>query len=341
MNSNNYTIVGWGLAGATMAWQLYFRKINFKVYDNQINTCTNAAAGIVNPIVFKRLSLSWNATILLPAAAAFFNKIESELAENILDKKSIYKIFNSIEEENNWAAKKHLPLFKEYLGESNNMDNEAIINPHGAGEVKTIGNLNTQKFLSASKEFFLKNEVDFRNKNFDYTSIKLAEQKIIFCEGANIDKNPFFNYLPLKPTHGEVLIIKTPHLKIKDIINKNMFVMPLGNDLYKIGATYNWEITLAETSENGKNELIEKLKGIIDVPYEMIDHLAGIRPTVSDRRPLLGVHPRHSNLFVFNGLGTKGVMLAPFYSMQLLDFMEQNMPIDNEVNIIRYEKYLN
>ena len=47
--------------------------------------------------------------------------------------------------------------------------------------------------------------------------------------------------------------------KIEDIVNKNMFILPLGNDCYKIGATYNWELKTKNPSEEGKQELLEKL----------------------------------------------------------------------------------
>ncbi|MFD1553152.1 FAD-dependent oxidoreductase [Putridiphycobacter roseus] len=341
MEAHKFTIVGWGLAGATLAWQLYFKKEPFKVFDSNNNTCTNAAAGIINPIVFKRLTMSWRAQELLPVAKQFFEKVEDFLEDKILDEKGINKIFTSIEEQNNWSSKKNLPLFKNYLGPVENIENTAVINEFGVGKVKTIGNLNTKKFLSVSKIFFLQQQVEFIDSPFDYSSNSVDNEKIIFCEGAEIHQNPFFNYLPLKPTHGEVIIIKAPQIDFKDILNKNMFIMPLGDNLYKVGATYNWEKKEPTTTEKGKQDLQDKLNEILITPYEVVAHLAGIRPTVSDRRPLLGVHPQHPELFVFNGLGTKGVMLAPFFTQQLVDFILQGTPLDNEVNIIRYEKYLN
>lgn len=49
------------------------------------------------------------------------------------------------------------------------------------------------------------------------------------------------------------------------------------------------------------------------IPYNVVEHKAGVRPSVSDRRPVLGPCKDYEQLVVFNGLGTKGVSLAPFF----------------------------
>ena len=341
MNEKNNSIVGWGLAGATLAWQFYFNKTPFLVFDSGINTCTKTAAGIVNPIVFKRLTLSWRADELMSHAKLFYNKVEKELGVKIIEPKSIYKMHTSHEDVNNWAGKQNLPHFKQFLGNTEQIKHPYIKAPFGLGKVNTFGNLNTEMFLTQSKQFFLTLGVEFNTTRLNYSDINIKNSAIIFCEGAEIKNNPFFNYLPLKPTHGETITIKTDEYDFNDILNKNMFIMPLGNNLYQVGATYNWEKTNSDTTEIGKNELIEKLKNLVDFKYQIVDHQAGIRPTVLDRKPLLGKHPNHENLYVFNGLGTKGVMLAPFFSNQLLNFINNTGEIDNEVDILRFQKYLN
>jgi len=345
MTKTDFGIVGWGLAGATMAWQLYFNKKSFMVYDSTQNFSTKTAAGIVNPIVFKRLTKSWQADTLMPYAESFYKKIEAELGLNIIDEKQIYKVFNSFEDENNWMTKQSDERFETYLEPvSSTLKINHVTAEFGYGIVKTFGNLNTIRFLNDSKAFFKQKEVAFVDTKFNYSKIDLNKDlsylNLIFCEGIDIINNPIFNYLPLKPTHGDTLIIETDEFNFKHILNKNMFIMHMKDNIYKIGATYNWELQKPVCTEKGKDELVEKLNTFTNFNYKIISQQAGIRPTVKDRRPLIGTHPNFDNMHVFNGLGTKGVMIAPYYSEKLLQSIINDEELDKEINITRYAKYL-
>jgi hypothetical protein len=348
MNKESNVIVGWGLAGAVMAWQMYFKKYTpFMVYDSSVNHSSRTAAGIVNPIVFKRLTKSWKADILMPYAETFYEKIEKVLGIKIINKKQIYKVFTSFEEENNWVVKQEDDRFKDYLCCLENKNNVKFVTaPFGYGIVNSFGSLDTNLFLDASKAFFIKQKIKFISNKYDYAIDHLSNgnyvKNIIFCEGVAIEKNPYFHYLPLKPTHGETLTIEIieKDFNFKDILNKNLFLMHIAENKYKVGATYNWSLTTPDTTEKGKNELIEKLNSFTNFKYNIISHDAGIRPTVKDRRPLIGTHPSYSNLHVFNGLGTKGVMIAPYYSDQFLEYLINGKSLDKEVNINRYNNYL-
>ena len=82
------------------------------------------------------------------------------------------------------------------------------------------------------------------------------------------------------------------------------------------------------------------LKEVISCDFEVIDHLAGVRPTVKDRRPLLGKHNLHNHLYILNGLGTRGVLFAPYLSDKLYQYIENGIPLDNEISIERCYKKL-
>jgi glycine/D-amino acid oxidase-like deaminating enzyme len=114
--------------------------------------------------------------------------------------------------------------------------------------------------------------------------------------------------------------------------------MPLGKDLYKIGATFNWADKTNVPSKEGRQELVDKLKTVINCPFEIVEHEAGIRPTTGDRRPLLGVHKDNSRLGILNGLGTRGVMIAPLMAKKLFQFLENDVPLDREIDIRRFKQ---
>ena len=106
--------------------------------------------------------------------------------------------------------------------------------------------------------------------------------------------------MPLDGTKGELFIIKASDLNLKDIINTSVFILPLGNDLFKVGATYNWQDKTDEPTEEGRKELITRIKEILQCDFQIISHFAGVRPTVKDRKPLIGNHDEFKNLYILN-----------------------------------------
>ena len=144
--------------------------------------------------------------------------------------------------------------------------------------------------------------------------------------------------MPLNEVKGELITIHAPDLKIDFLLKSSLFVFPLGDNFYKVGATFNWDDKTSNPSEEGKKELVEKLEKVINLPYKIIDQTAGIRPTVKDRRPLVGKQPAFQNLAILNGLGTRGVMIAPSVAKQLFQHLENNTALDSEIDIKRFEK---
>jgi glycine oxidase len=123
------------------------------------------------------------------------------------------------------------------------------------------------------------------------------------------------------------------------ILNRNGFVLPLGEKLYRVGATYAWkEINNFPTSE-GFEQLIAIADNMLNIPFEVLEHDAGVRPASNDRRPVLGKHPLHDQLVVFNGLGSKGVLLAPYFAQHLAAHLYENHALMPEVDMNRYQSF--
>ena len=158
-----------------------------------------------------------------------------------------------------------------------------------------------------------------------------------FCEGYGLKKNPFFYHLPMREAKGELLTIYAPDLKVDYLIKSSVFVLPIGNDHYKVGATFNWVDKTKIPTLDARNELELKLSLVINCDYEIVDHTAGIRPTVIDRRPLLGIHKKYNQLAILNGLGTRGVMIAPLMAKKLFQNIENGKLLEKEIDISRFE----
>ena len=352
MKKVNYILIGQGLAGSVLAMTLLKKGHSVIVIDDApATTASRVAAGLYNPVVFKRLVKSWLADDLLPYMDEFYPEMEKQLGAEFYFSKRILKPFAEEQEKALWLKKTTEPIGK-YLNEAIYTEdlNGIVYNPLGISEVMHAGNLDTVQFLNACKAHLLKKDA-FMEEAFDATQLVLQENsvtykgitadKLIFCEGYKAVNNPFFSWLPFKLTKGETLTIKLTHdhaIPFKIVLNKAVFILPIGNDLYKVGATYEWNDLSELTTEKGKSDLVEKLKKVLKVPFEVVNHQAGVRPTVSDRRPLIGLHPEHPQLGIFNGLGTKGVMLAPFFANQFSNFLETGFPLDKEVDIARFKK---
>ena len=306
------------------------------------------AAGMYNPIVFKRITKSWKADELVPYLNNFYPELEKHLNASFDTKIDILRIFKNWEQQNDFIAKTEDDNYSEFINseESKTLDNNKVENNFGYGTVTQSGWINTKLMLSKYRQF-LEKEALILNEKFDFDSLKVETEKItykevtankiIFCEGTQIEQNPYFNYLPMVPTQGEILTIKIENLSMDKILNKGFFIMPLGNDLYRVGATYNWKISHYETTEEAKAELIEKIKTVLPQEFEIVNHQAGIRPTVKDRKPLIGVHPEYKNLGVFNGMGTKGILIAPYFANHFSEFLEGSFELEKEVNIDRFK----
>ena len=347
MKQVDYIIVGCGLASIAFCEQLRANDKSYVVFDDSSQQSSIVAAGLYNPVILKRFSEVWKAKEQLDIALPVYKKIEEDLNIKIDYKLRLLRRFSSIEEQNLWFNASDKPKLEPYLStQLVNNNNNAIDAPFGFGEVLHAGRLDTEKLISAYKDFLNQNQSLIKDSfihqklqvEFTLVSYEDVEAKqIVFAEGFGVKKNPYFNHIPLNGTKGEVLIVKAPQLKIDYGVKSSVFIIPLENDLYAVGATYNWTDKSNQPTEDGKQELISKLKTFLKCEFEVAQHLAGIRPTVKDRRPLVGRHPEYQNLYVLNGLGTRGVMIAPYVAEKLYHFIENNEPLDSEIDVNRFD----
>ena len=342
----DYIIVGLGLAGIAFAETLTNHKKSFVVFEDDSQTSSRTAAGGYNPVILKRFTPVWNGREQIEFALPFYKKLEDKLGVTLDVPVLTKKIFKSIKDQNNWFSASDKASLKDFMDPQLDKNNyHGVLADFGFGNVTNTGWVDTNVLLDAYRNH-LENSNQIRFQSFDYDRLNVSETSvsydsieaaaIVFCEGYGVTKNPYFNYLPLNGTKGEVLTIHAPKLAIDFQVKSSVFVLPLGDHYFKVGATFNWSDKTSDPTEEGKNELIEKLKKVIDVPYTIVKHAAGIRPTVSDRRPLVGVHPKHQNVAILNGLGTRGVMIGPTGAKALFDYLEKGESIDPEMDITRF-----
>ncbi|MGL2995242.1 NAD(P)/FAD-dependent oxidoreductase [Flavobacterium sp. TSSA_36] len=344
----DYIIVGAGLAGISFAELALAKDKNIVVFENNSQNSSQIAGGLYNPVILKRFSEVWNAAEQLEEMRLFYQSIQKRIDINVDHSMAILRKFSSIEEQNNWflaADKKNLAPF---LSTSLRFEHySGIQSPFGFGEVLQTGYVDTALLLQSYRTYLNAQNLllveDFQYKDIQLTSSGveyhgIQARHLIFAEGFGLHENPFFNFLPLDGTKGELFIIKAPLLKIDVILNTSVFILPLGDGYFKVGATYNWKDKTALPTDEGKKELMERIAEIIHCDFEIVSHFAGVRPTVRDRRPLVGTHHMYPQLHVLNGLGTRGVMLSPSMAKALFDLIEKQVPLPFEINWRRFQK---
>jgi glycine oxidase len=342
----DYLIVGCGLAGISFAEEALQHNKTILVLENDSQNSSKIAGGLYNPVILKRFSEVWEAQSQLVTMNTFYNQLKPRIEQQFDFKMPILRKFFSIEEQNNWFAASDKPALAPFLSTQLHFkEYKGITAPFGYGEVLYTGYVDTASLLESYRNYLIENFC-FRQESFDYAAIVFEENNvrykdiqakhIIFAEGFGLHANPYFNQLPLDGTKGELFIIKAPDLNLDVIVNTSVFILPLGNDLFKVGATYNWKDKTDIPTEEGKTELVERIQEIIGCDFEIVSHFAGVRPTVRDRRPLVGTHPEHNRIHVLNGLGTRGVMLGPAMAKALFEAIENQIPLNKEIDIQRF-----
>jgi glycine/D-amino acid oxidase-like deaminating enzyme len=339
-------LVGAGIAGLSIAFHLEKRKIPYVLIDSGVNHSSKIAAGIINPVVFRRMALSWRIHDFLPKAIGFYRELENKFQKKYLFHVPIRRAFAHQQEVDLWEKKLLDPAYSDFLKEINedDLNHKIIRNSFGTGIVKESFWIDTKNLIDDWQQD-LKNEEKIIFEKFDYGKINHIENKykdisfskIVFCEGYHGLKNPFFSYLPLQATKGELLTVKCEALPQNESLNYKCFILPIGNSNFKVGATYTWNTANVDLTNEAKIELEKHLKNLVSSEYTTENHEAGVRPTVLDRRPLLGEHPNFKNLFIYNGLGAKGYLISPKLSEEFLSHLLGESKLDNEVDIERYK----
>lgn len=345
----DYLIVGGGLAGMAMAETLREAGVSFTLFDDRSQRASRVAGGLYNPVVLKRLTLSWNGSQLMAGSIPFYTRLQDRLGIRVDLKQTVLRRFGSIQEQNAWFEAMDKPGLAEFLDPKLVPNrNPALEAPYGFGRVMHTGRIQTAALLNAYGDQ-LRNSGMLHTASFDHAALQCtpggvsyqgkAVKGVIFCEGFGMRGNPFFNYLPLQGTKGELLTIRAPEYREEAVIKSGVFTIPLGNHRYRVGATYAWNDYKQEPTDKARTELLGKLDTFLKCPYEVEGQIAGIRPTVPDRRPLVGRHPQQAGLYVLNGLGSRGVLIAPFAAARLWAFISEGAALPPEMDIARYRHH--
>ena len=357
-SSDKFIIVGAGLAGTLMAWELEKRGINYEVWDspkillkssqtpnlsapNTSNKASRVAGGMYNPVSFKRIVEVWNAREHLDVMRDTYLKIESffKLPGKILHTSPIMRVFPNSQYRMLWEMRlKNEHSVSQFLDPVSDEVPDDILAPHGFGVVPEAGWVDLPLLLDTFRSFF-ESKGKFIEKTYNSTfDDNLKSSIFIDCRGVGATEDLANLNLKIQSDHGEVLTIKS-NIKTKNMcVNRVKWLLPRGDHTYKLGATYKWNVANSIPSVEGREELLNSIKPIISSEvfdnFEITNHETGLRPASKDRKPYAG--KIKENTYILNGFGTRGVLIGPATAAHLVRYIFEDKELPKEINTARY-----
>ncbi len=348
-------IIGQGLCGTWLSYYLKQAGISFVVIDApQIQSASKIASGIINPVTGRRLVKTWMIDDVMPFAVDAYRNFKTPKAGVItgvstIKQCNVLDFFSAPDIE--IAFNKRLAEDATYLSAVSDKENwrQYFNYNFGAGQITPCYLADVQTLLHNWRSY-LKQEQLLMEATFDETELvvtndgiryqHVAAEQIIYCNGIASSLSKYFKQLPFAANKGEALIAEIPDLPATHIFKKGMSLVPWKPGLYWIGSTYQWKFNDHLPTTIFRQQATAWLQSFCKMPFKIIDHLAAIRPATIERRPFVGFYPAQKRVGIFNGMGTKGVSLAPFFAHHFVRHLSAQVPLQADIDINRFEKVL-
>lgn len=323
-------VIGGGLAGAGLVKILNEKKIDFHWYYDENNSASSISSGIIQPVSGRNYVLAWKYDQLLEFALNFY----SLKGINYISKKDIIRTIYPPNNPDKLEEK--LQILSNHIHRISK--NKILIS--SSYQVKV------QKFIAAikSENFIMQNTF---KKHFSYKDIVLNNNdvslenkkydQLIFAEGVQVKNNPWFSSLNFSANRGEALKVSIEDFSQDTIIHDKKTLCDFHNKKW-IGSSFDRvELDSPLKTKKVYKELAAQLEVIIGHKnYSIEEHLAAFRTTTMDRKPIIGKHKDIQELYIFNGFGSKGTSLIPYFGDQLISNIMNGKAIDYQVSIDRF-----
>ncbi len=340
--------MGQGLAGSALALELAERGARVAVFDEpERNVCTTVAAGLCNPITGKGLTKTWLADQLFPYLHSFYFRAEALTGQRFFYPTRVYRPFLTVEEQNEWMAHSSEPHLAGYVQAvfTQSAFPGQVHDPLGGLLIHPAAYVHTSVFRDAVQAWLRQHHI-YRPVKWEDEALAwtdhgvrvndIGAKAIIFCQGTASVSSRWFSWVPIQPLKGETLTVRLAAAP-EAVLNRGVYAVPHARPgFHKVGATYDWRAPAPVITAEARRELEENLRTLTPLLFEIVAQEWGVRPTVPDRRPVLGPHPQEKRVYLFNGLGTKGVSLSPYFAGQLADALMGRGEWHPSVNISRF-----
>lgn len=343
-------IVGQGLAGSFLSWELHKAGITHLIADQPDSaSASRVASGVINPVTGRRMVKTWKIDELMPLAFESYTALGSFLGIQAIRPFRLLDFFPT--PQMRLAFTDRIREGGDFLSWPNAMEDwTAYLQfEFGAGEIAPVYLVNLRELLPSYREFCHQQHLLWEEK-LDPTLIQFTEDgirykdvsasRIIFCDGVAAASLTYFTRLPFAPNKGEVVWVEIPDLPSTAIIKKGYSLVPWKGNQFWLGSTYQWNYEDCNPSRKFYESAENWLKSTMRLPWRILDHKASVRPATLERRPFAGFHPLHPSIGILNGMGTKGCSLAPYLAKQMADFLSKGISLDVSISIDRFRNQL-
>ena len=347
--ADNYDviIVGQGLAGSLLAWQLIKSGKRVFVIDNHHHqAASSVASGLFNPVTGRRLHSEQNVQELIACAISTYRVLEIEFDDKLFIPLDMHRIARSIADHELWLKRRSEPIYRHLLGAWLHDQPYSLRGEFGGFAQLSCHRLDIAKLLHHIKGFLIRSRC-YSAEKVDYDDItcndKLARVNnrsaniVIFCEGHQARHNPWFNDIQWDISRGDILHFESD-ATLPMIVNNGYNYIPISAHEFHWGSSFEHNASNPLPNKKGLTQLLDKLEETDTraESYTLLAQYSGLRAATRDKRPAIGVHPELNTLGIFNGFGARGSLLIPFYAHHFSQVLNQRHTLINDVDWRRY-----
>lgn len=325
MQSTDCIIVGLGISGTLVSYELWKAGVSFLVVDDlQPPKASLVAGALISPVNVNQWKHVQQADVYIPMALETYRGLEHllhvKVAHNrpmIVQKELPHSSLNSLQEYIKWPA----ASLQQTL-HANLKNDVPFVQVDGVWQIDAAELYHEWRRFLLKKELILEErllpeECSIQTNQVRYKNIKA--KRIIYCEGAAAASNPLFANLPFTRNRGEAILVSIPGLDPEYIYQHTTRLVPTRDKVFWCGSNYVWDYDSLLPDETWREKTLGELHKWLKLPFKLVDHIVAERPTTAGQQPIVGIHPRVSSVAILNGFGTKGFSIGPLLARQLVE----------------------
>ncbi|MFN1833723.1 NAD(P)/FAD-dependent oxidoreductase [Balneola sp. MJW-20] len=357
----DHVVIGGGLAGLAAASSLLGAERSVCLIEKEsiASGASGTPLGLVNPATGRYATKSWRAEDCYKAVYNDLKKVSAGSGRSIFRENGVLrpaltnKIADRMQEntlESNWPEDWAEWISQEKIHDSYkglNVTNGGVWLPIGL-TVDIAGYLEHKavrlqerglKILIGSEPVVEREDGSWVIRTADHS---VNCESVIYAAGHLTKRVSYWDWLPIHSVKGQVARFRTDYaFPYPCSISALGYLGSLNENEFTVGSTYEHKFDHTEPDDYGIRYLKERMKKVVPdliESGELIGQWAGVRASTPNRKPILGEHPEHPNLYVFAGLGSKGMLYSAYLGDLLAKHILEDGPLPDEISISRISK---
>src|SRR5262245_38521734 len=239
MRSVDVIVIGQGLAGTTLAWQLFRRRVRFVVVAPLEEGSSRIAAGLVTPVTGKRLAKSWRWDELFPAAVAFYRSVEAETGTLVFQRCPAVRLFRD-EAERAEFHRRAGEMLAGLVRPNAAINPEWFSAPLGGFEMPAAARLDVPRYLDLSRQLLRRegayltadldpaHDVEILADGVRLQRFESEARVLVLCSGFSPDSDPWFGGIRFNAAKGEILTLRVKGLAEDRVVHHGVWLASAG-----------------------------------------------------------------------------------------------------------------